>query len=282
MREQRTLRVLRGRTPMITVITPAYNAMRFLPQTVASVLAQTFQDCELLIVDDGSTDGTLDAARALAQTDGRVRVVTQSNRGAAAARNLAMRHARGEFFAFLDSDDLWLPSFLAAQMAVFEQYPDADIVTGNAYNLNGPLDGRPLNPHMGECRRLSLLDIIENEEIMCIMSVFRRSVYERIGGLNETLQNSEDYEFWLRAARAGFVIAKNPSPLAHYRRRVDSKSADELRMLASVVRVLSGIRPLCDGLPAEQGAIDRQIARLNQRRLLASARVSLCKRRCDP
>ena len=96
--------------PVVSVITPAYNAERYIEHTLESALRQTFREFELLVVDDGSTDGTAAIAQRYAEKDARFRVLRQTNRGIAAARNLAMRRARGRYLALLDSDDLWFPT----------------------------------------------------------------------------------------------------------------------------------------------------------------------------
>jgi len=114
-----------SRPPVVTVVTPAYNVARYLHETVGSVLRQTFSALELVIVDDGSTDDTLAVARRLAATDARIRVVATPNGGPASARNTALRSARGEFVALLDSDDLLMPDYLAKQLAVFKAHPYA-------------------------------------------------------------------------------------------------------------------------------------------------------------
>jgi len=264
--------------PAVSIITPAYNAAEFLPQTVASALAQTYRDFELLIVDDGSSDDTLQIARSWERTDPRIRVFTRAHGGPSAARNTAIEHARGEYFALLDSDDLWHPTFLAAQMAVLDAVRRADVVSGNAYNLGGELDGQPVNPAGTSCREISLLEIIERETSVFIMSVFRRALVERIVGFDETLPLNEDYDFWIRAAHAGFVFIYNPSPLGHYRRRPDSISANELQMLTGIMRVLRRTAALCANRPRELGAIHRQLARFEQQRLLASAKANLVRR----
>jgi glycosyltransferase involved in cell wall biosynthesis len=98
-----------GRAPTVSVITPAFNAAPYVRETLDSVLAQTFTDFEVIVVDDGSTDETAAIVDWYAQRDPRVRVVRQANRGIAAARNTAIAHARGRFLALLDSDDLWFP-----------------------------------------------------------------------------------------------------------------------------------------------------------------------------
>jgi glycosyltransferase involved in cell wall biosynthesis len=266
--------------PIVSVITPAYNAASYLSETIASVLTQTFGDLEVIIADDGSTDATLELAREWERVDPRVRTVSGPNGGSSVARNRAIRHARGSYFALLDSDDLWWPEFLAAQMAVFDERPDADVVTGNAYNFGGPFSGRPLNPP-GPLRPLSLLEILSQECSVCIMSVFRRSVIERIGGFDETLRHNEDYDFWIRAAAAGCRFLTNPRPLAHYRRHPASKSADDVAAFNGITIVLQRAQQLCADRPAERAAIDRQLARFERARLFASAKNHLVRREFD-
>jgi len=262
-------------SPAVSIITPAYNASEFLSQTVASALAQTWRDFELLIVDDGSTDDTQEVARAWAHTDSRVTVLTRPHGGPSAARNTAIAHARGSYFALLDSDDLWAPAFLDSQMAVFASLRRADIVTGNAYNLGGAHDGQPVNPAATACREISLLNILERENSVFIMSVFRRAIIERIIGFDETLPLNEDYDFWIRAAHAGFVFVHNPVPLGHYRRRPDSISANEIQMVTGIMRVFRHARELCADRPRELAAIHKQLARFEEERLLASAKANL-------
>ena len=264
--------------PTVSIITPAYNTSEFLSQTVSSVLRQTYRTFELLIVDDGSTDGTLELARRLARVDGRIRVISRAHGGPSAARNAAIREGRADYFALLDSDDLWHPTFLEAQMQVFETCPHADIVTGNAFNLGGDGDGRPVNPAAGECREIRLIDILERENSVFIMSVFRRTVIAAIGGFNEALPLNEAYDFWIRAAHAGCRFVQNPVPLGQYRRRSDSISANELNMLTGIIRVLRNAGSLCADRPPELAAIRRQLARFDEERLLASAKTNLVSR----
>jgi glycosyltransferase involved in cell wall biosynthesis/2-polyprenyl-3-methyl-5-hydroxy-6-metoxy-1,4-benzoquinol methylase len=261
--------------PAVSIITPAYNASEFLSQTVASALAQTWRDFELLIVDDGSTDDTQEVARAWARTDSRVSVLTCPHGGPSAARNVAIAHARGSYFALLDSDDLWHPTFLDSQMALFASLRSVDVVTGNAYNLGGALDGQPVNPAGTTCREISLLNILERENSVFIMSVFRRAIIERIIGFDETLPLNEDYDFWIRAAHAGFVLVHNPLPLGHYRRRPDSISANEIQMVTGIMRVFRHAAELCADRPRELAAIHKQLARFEEERLLASAKANL-------
>src|SRR5215217_505549 len=111
----------------VSVIMPAYNVAAYIGAAVDSVKAQTVSDWELLIVNDGSTDATCDVARRLAAGDSRIRLLQKENGGISTARNMALRASTGEFLAILDSDDIWEPTYLAEQLAVFALHPDVDI-----------------------------------------------------------------------------------------------------------------------------------------------------------
>jgi glycosyltransferase involved in cell wall biosynthesis len=262
--------------PAVSVITPAYNVEAYLADAASTVLVQTFRDLELIIVDDGSTDRTPGIAEACRRRDpARVRVITQKNRGLSSARNAAMHEAKGAYFALLDSDDLWEPEFLASQMRVFAAHPDVDLVTGNGRNLGGRLDGRTVRPWPDRRPPITLANIIGDEEAVFVMTVFHRRVYETIGGFDEGLRTNEDYDYWIRAAAAGFRFARNPRPLAWYRRRDDSLSASDARMLAGILKVYERTRRLCPAGSAECRALDAQVARFERERCAAEARLAL-------
>jgi glycosyltransferase involved in cell wall biosynthesis len=266
--------------PVISVITAAYNAEPYLPACIESVLNQTERRLELLVVDDGSSDATSEIVAQYAARDARVRGFRGPNRGASHARNVAMRHARGQFFALLDSDDIWGSTFAAEQLRLLRANPELAIVSGNGWNLGGgALDGHPVRPWPAEPRTVRFIDLVEHVDAMFIMSVFRREVYDTIGGFNETLYRSEDYEYWLRAAASGFLIQTNPRPLARYRRRGDSVSADQPAMFESIIRVLESAREFRQRPRAEElGAIDRQLGRLRAGRLLTLGKAALLRR----
>jgi glycosyltransferase involved in cell wall biosynthesis len=265
-------------TPRVSIVTPAFNCEEYIETTIRSVLAQTVAEFELLIVDDGSTDRTAAIAQQFAASDARVRVIKQSNRGQAAARNTAMRHARASHFALLDADDVWRPTFLAEQLAIFDAHPDVDIVSANAHNLGGRWDGAPLKPVIGRCQVVSLLDLICVEDSICIASMFSRQVLDKIGGFDEQLRTNEDYDFWLRAACAGCKLLFNPKPLAYYRRRANSVSTKNIDTLSGIRQVLWKVKALCQERPIELQFLDRQIARFEQEWLLARAKNDLHSR----
>lgn len=265
--------------PAVSVIMPAYNVAEYLRDAARSALEQSWKDLELVIVDDGSTDATPSIAEAIRCADPeRVRVIGQANGGLAAARNTAMRHARGDYFALLDSDDVWESGFLEAQMALFASDPRLDVVTGNAVFLGSRKHGQLARRCPDTRPDPTLETLIADEEAVFIMSVFRRRVYETIGGFDETMRTNEDYDYWLRAAAAGFRFGRNPLPLARYRRRDDSLSASEPRMVSGILRVYEKARTYCPEHGEARRLIDAQIARFREHRELAEARVALARR----
>lgn len=261
--------------PSVSVIMPAYDVAAYIGEAIQSVIAQTFADWELIIVDDGSRDESGAIAASYAACDTRIRVVRQENAGLSAARNHAMRLSQSELIAILDSDDLWHPEFLASQVALLQQYPEIDIVTGNAWNLGGWRDGSPWCPHPDPRPQPSLVEILRDEQAVFIMSVVRRRVFDAIGGFDETLRSNEDYHFWLRAALAGFRFVRNDRPLGYYRRRESSLSASDVRMMRGILKVYEKCRPLLAGRPPELAILDSQVARFQSELLAAEARDAI-------
>jgi glycosyltransferase involved in cell wall biosynthesis len=254
---------------------PAFNVEPYIGDAIRSVLAQTFADLELVVVDDGSTDGTARVVTSLAAKDARVQLVQQSNRGLAGARNTAMRMARGATFALLDSDDLWEPDFLAEQLSNHDARPDVDIVTGNGWYLDGSKHGQLARPCPDPRPAPDLASIIGDEWSVFIMSVFHRRVYATVGPFDETMRSNEDYDFWLRAALGGCVFARNDQPLGHYRIRRDSLSASNVRMLRGILHVYSKLRPQIVDRRHEMAILQEQVTRFEAELLAAEARLAL-------
>ncbi len=261
--------------PAVSIIMPAYNVAPYIGDAVRSALGQTFTDFELIVVDDGSKDGTADIVKELAQEDRRIRLVQQPNRGLAGARNTALRAAHGELFALLDSDDLWEPGFLEAQIAILEARPDIDIVTGNGWYLGGSKNGELARPCPDPRPDPELDSIIGDEWSVFIMSVFRRRVYTGIGPFDEAMRSNEDYDFWLRAAIGGFTFKRNDRPLGHYRVRTDSLSASNVRMLRGILHVYTKLRPEILGRTREMAILQGQITRFEAELLAAEARLAI-------
>jgi glycosyltransferase involved in cell wall biosynthesis len=247
--------------PAVSVIMPAYNAASYLSTAIESVLRQTLADLELVIVDDGSSDATLDIADAYASRDSRVRVLRQAHAGPGPARNSAFKAAAGRLFAFLDSDDEWDDTFLAENAAVLAARPDVDVVIGNAWNRGGARSGLPARRVCGEGLPITLAEILADEMSLFIMAVFRREVVDAIGGFDPALFTNEEYEMWIRAALEGFAFTRHAKPLGWYSHRPGSLSSNDTRMLRGILRVLAKTRPLLPASSPELAILDHQMTR---------------------
>jgi glycosyltransferase involved in cell wall biosynthesis len=195
------------RAPLVSIIVPTYNRAEYLRQAVRSVLDQTYQPWELVVVDDGSTDDTRPFLEGL--QDARLRVVWAAHcANPAALRNLGLAQARGGYVAFLDSDDLWRPTKLAAQVTDLESHPEC----GWSYTFCDWIGPRgeplPVGPEL-RCRpyRGRIIEqVITVEAAIVTPSVMvRRDLLERIGGFDQTFPFFEDYECWARCALASPV-----------------------------------------------------------------------------
>ena len=194
--------------PAVSVIIPAYNVAGFVEASIRSVLDQTLQPVEVIVVDDGSTDRT--AAVVEAVVDSRVRLVRQSNRGVSAARNAGLALARAPLVLFLDGDDLLVPDALGRMSAALQAQPDRVAVVAQHEKILE--DGRPLSasppppkplPQAETLRHLLGRNFIVTGGAICIVTAQARAV----GGFNEKLRFGEDWEFWCRLAlRADFAV----------------------------------------------------------------------------
>jgi teichuronic acid biosynthesis glycosyltransferase TuaG len=265
-------------TPLVSIITPAYNSAAYIAETLASARAQTFTSFELIVADDGSTDSTVDIVRQTAADDSRVVLIQTPHGGAAAARNAAFSVARGRFVALLDSDDVWMPDYLSEQLKIAERCPGGGVVTANAISRGGDLDGRPIWSATSGLRTLALHDLIVEDNAVCIMSLFRYEVFERVGGFDPEFTGNEDYEFWLRVANAGFGIVQNLQPLGYYRRRPGSVSSDEVRTVLGIIHVLESVVTRTGPLERERDVIIHKLARLQDDLATARLRASIARR----
>jgi glycosyltransferase involved in cell wall biosynthesis len=184
-----------SRPPRVSVIIPTYNRTALVAEAVASVLAQTWRDFELLVVDDGSTDHTLEVLSPFREEIKLLR--RRTRRGVAAARNLGLAAARGEWLAFLDSDDLWFPEKLARQMAYLARHPQILICqTDEVWVRQGGRVNKP-RTHQKVGGRI-FLQSLERCFVSPSAVVLHRRLFLEAGGFDETLPAAEDYDLWLR------------------------------------------------------------------------------------
>lgn len=221
--------------PKVSVVIPAYNAMTYLPQTLDSVLRQTFTDFEVLIINDGSTDNIIQWASEI--TAPRVKLISQENQGLPGARNTGIAHAQGEYIAFLDADDLWEPTKLDKQIHCFQENPNAGVV----YTWSLLIDeyGKPTGRIFASqaegkiWRQLLETDVISNGSSATV----RRDCFEVVGLFDRTLTSAEDLDMWLRiAAHYSFVVVKEPLTL--YRQYSSSMSKNRQRMFQNLQTVI--------------------------------------------
>jgi glycosyltransferase involved in cell wall biosynthesis len=264
--------------PVVSILTPAYNSSAFIAETIESVLRQTWSDFEMLIVDDGSTDGTIDIVRAVAGRDPRVKSFSSPHGGPATARNIGLQHAGGQFMALLDSDDVWDPRYLSEQLALLYRQPQISIVSANVVSRGGRFDGTPFWPITSGTHELQTHEPIAQENAVSVFAVFRRQVAERIGGFDSRYTGNEDYDFWLRAMNAGFRVLQNRVVLGQYRRRPDSVSSDDVRMLNGIIGVLESAGRLQGRLEADRALIDHRLAWFREELVKAEVRSSLERR----
>ncbi len=224
--------------PRVSVIIPAYNVARFLPETLDSVLAQTLPAHEILVINDGSPD-TPELEQVLTPYLSRIRYLVQENRGLSGARNTGIRAATGDLIALLDGDDLWLPNYLQSQTAVLAEHPELDLVYCNARffgagHIHDGIDYMTLCPSAGEPTAAALIA----RRCHVFVSVLARASVLRQVPFDEDLRSSEDFDCWLRLAAAGHRLGYHREILVRYRKHAASLSADTTGMARANLRVL--------------------------------------------
>lgn len=185
----------------VTVVMPAYNAAQYLPETIESVLAQTFDNFELFIIDNGSTDSTAEVAYQYSQKDKRVQLFSLENpKGVSVTRNKGIQLATGNVIAFIDADDQWLPNKLTSHIEHLNQDTNLGVSFGRVEFLSP--DGKPTrqfcSSHLSDIQPQHFL--YENPTITVSNLVVRREVFEQVGGFEESMRYSEDMEWLLRVA----------------------------------------------------------------------------------
>ncbi len=224
-------------SPTVSVVVPTYNRAGYVVEAVESVLAQTFRDLEVIVVDDGSTDGT---AKALAPYLDRIRYVRQENRGLAAARNRGIREATGEFVAFLDSDDRFEPGLLRAVLATFEAHPDAGAVFPAEREIDP--DGRRRDrvhtkrspgPYFTPASMVG-----KDTGVGCGRPpVVRRAKLLELGGFDETVRCAVDCDMWIRWSFHVPMVLE-PAPLVLRRVHPGALSGDRGQDAEDWLRIL--------------------------------------------
>ncbi len=213
---------------LVSIIMPAYNAQRFLSESISSVLAQSYKTWELLVIDDGSTDDTAKIAASFAEKDSRIRLVSQQNRGSAAARNHGLSLAGGRFIALLDSDDLWDPEFLSSQLRLLKQKQCCLVFS--AYRFIDE-NGTPTGQVIRAPKAVTLADMEIRNYVGCLTALYDTA---EIGKLyfDESLGSlRDDYAYFLEIVRRSQKAYGNPHCLASYRVLPGSTTGNKAKLV---------------------------------------------------
>jgi glycosyltransferase involved in cell wall biosynthesis len=249
--------------PAVSVIMPAYNVAPYIGEALDSAFAQTFKNYEVIVVNDGSPDSE-ELERVLAPYRDRIVYIVQENRGLAGARNTAIRVARGEFIALLDSDDAWEPDYLKVQIEMMRSDPSIDVLYSDARIFgDGEGVGRTLMDMCPSEGEVTFERMLTQECNVLICATARRATVIRVGMFDESLRSSEDFDLWLRIIKSGGRIAYHRQILARYRRRPSSLSADPVWMCEHILQVFDKTHRTMTLVPHEREVLERQRARFH-------------------
>lgn len=245
--------------PLVSVIVPAYNVADYIGDALNSVLAQTFTNYEIIVINDGSPD-TEALEKVLAPYMSRIVYLKQENRGVSAARNTGIKTARGSLIAFLDGDDTWLPHYLEVQVPRIQADPTIDVLYPNVIMFGDSSEAgeefMTICPSNGEVTFERLL-LQECNVSNC--SIARRETIIRAGLFDESLRSVEDFDLWLRVIKQGSRIVYHRDVLARYRRRQGSLTANPIWLSEHVLKVLTKTKQTMELTSSERVTLDNQL-----------------------
>lgn len=223
---------------LVSVIIPAYNIEKHISQAIESVIGQSYKNIEIIMVNDGSTDGTEKIIQHYAKKDGRIIILNQSNGGVSAARNYGFRIAKGEYFCILDADDIMMPEKIKSQIDFLEQNPSADLTYSKVYYFfDGTYDiyRHDLATVSGDAVYKQLLKY--GNFIYTGTVCFKRSVFDSFGGFDARLRSAEEFDYWLFLADKGVNFLYQDKYLTLCRSRENGLSSDSVTMYSTAVTV---------------------------------------------
>lgn len=216
------------KTGLVSIITPCYNGAKYISETIESVLAQTYPDWEMIIIDDGSKDNSAEIVRAYMEKDSRIKFLQQPNAGSAAARNNGIRNAQGQYIALLDADDLWDPEFLEEQTR-FMKEKDAVCVycSYRCIDAEGKETLRPV-----ECKPVvTTKNMMVTNYIGCLSGLYNAQKHGKIYLREELKSIRDDYAYWLDVVKTEGVAYGNPRILASYRILANSTTGNKKKLI---------------------------------------------------
>ena len=194
---------------------PMYRPGRFVHEAIDSIVAEAKPGTEIIVVDDGSKDGTAESIEERGFSN--LLVLRQDNAGPASARNFGLSHARGEFVAFLDADDIWLEGKLGIQLQIMVDHPDVGIVMGNTVGFG---------EHAEDGNQRFLANWESRQFLQLGSALVRREVFDKVGMFDPALRYAEDVDWFLRVREAGVTIFEHADPVLRYRRHKNNMTND--------------------------------------------------------
>jgi glycosyltransferase involved in cell wall biosynthesis len=241
------------KSPVVSVIIPTYNSVHFVTQAIASVLAQTFQDFEVLVIDDGSTDNTKEVLKK--KYGDKIHYLFKTNGGVSSARNFGIEKAKGKYLAFLDADDIWLPEKLEKQISLLEAAPEIGLCYAGAIVVDEDLN--PKNYVEAEQYEDATEGLLLKMNILILSSSFIRSeIVRQTGGFDSEFSTCADKEYWLRLSLLT-KLAPVEDYLVKYRQVSGSMSSDPKLSKTDTLNVLRKFFGSAD-LPAKYKKLENK------------------------
>jgi glycosyltransferase involved in cell wall biosynthesis len=229
--------------PRVSVILPVYNGERYLAESIESVLSQTYTAYEIVVVNDGSQDGSMEIVKRYIGS-GRIKYVEQTNQGVANARNTGIFHSSGEFIALLDQDDAWLPDKLEKQIDFMDAHPEVALLHARVACIDG--EGRPISCrgwiYVGEeVHGYCAEQLLSGNKIAPLTVLIRRACLGKVGVFNQSCAPADDWDLWLRIA-VRFPLGFLDSVVAKYRVHDSNESKKKLKLRLGEIQVMESFR----------------------------------------
>lgn len=217
----------------VSIITPCWNGEKYIGETIGSVLAQTYPNWEMLVVDDGSTDGSRGIVEEYAKKDARIRYFYQENAGSAAARNHGIREASGRFIALLDADDLWDPAFLEKQLAFMKEKKAVCVCSSYRYIDEKSAASDKIAKPKAE---ITEKDMLVRNHVGCLTGLYDTACFGKVYLKEELRSIRDDYAYWYDIVKLSGLICGNPEVLASYRVLSGSTTGNKKKLIGKQYR----------------------------------------------
>jgi glycosyltransferase involved in cell wall biosynthesis len=264
--------------PIVSVIMPAYNVTPYIARALNSVFAQSFQNFEVVVVNDGCPDSE-NLEHVLERYRDRIRYVRQENGGVGAARRTAVLAARSQFVAQLDPDDWWTPDYLEVQLRLLQANPGIDVIYPDGYYFgDGALAGKRVMEYAPSHGPVDLCNLLKAHVNVIYSALIRKQTILDAGNFDPALRSSEDFDLWIRILKSGGKIAYHRAPLFYYRLREGSLTSARIDMQTWAVRVLDKTYATLDLTSEEKACLVERKFALQMEMELATGKAALARK----